>query len=147
MYGCSGGNTLNNATLPCRILEKMTNCRYRFGTTGTLTDSKTNKLVLEGLFGTTFTAVTSKQLMKDKHISELQIKCLKLKYTDKECEINKKATYQEEINFIVSHCEYMNSSVNTSTEILFSCPLKSASLKTALYQSYVGSALTKEHEQ
>ena len=85
------------------ILEKMTNCRYRFGTTGTLTDSKTNKLVLEGLFGRTFTAVTSKQLMKDKHISELKIKCLKLKYEDSECELNKKATYQEEIDFIVSH--------------------------------------------
>ena len=85
------------------ILEKMTSCRYRFGTTGTLTDSKTNKLVLEGLFGRTFTAVTSKQLMKDKHISELQIKCLKLKYKDSECELNKKATYQEEIDFIVTH--------------------------------------------
>ena len=85
------------------ILEKMTNCRYRFGTTGTITDSKTNKLVLEGLFGRTFTAITSKQLMKDKHISELQIKCLRLKYKPEECELNKKATYQEEIDFVVTH--------------------------------------------
>ena len=62
------------------IIEKMTKCRYRFGTTGTITDSKTNKLVLEGLFGKTYQAVTSKQLMDDKHISDLRIDCLRLKY-------------------------------------------------------------------
>ena len=65
------------------ILEKMTNCRYRFGTTGTITDSKTHKLVLEGLFGKTYQAVTSKELMEDKHISDLKIECLLLKYNDK----------------------------------------------------------------
>ena len=85
------------------ILEKMTTCKYRFGTTGTLTDSKTNKLVLEGLFGKTYTAVTSKQLMDDKHISDLSINCLVLKYTDAERQLNKKATYQEEIDFVVTN--------------------------------------------
>jgi len=85
------------------ILEKMTKCKYRFGTTGTITDSKTNKLVLEGLFGKTFQAVTSKQLMDDKHISDLSINCLVLKYNDAERQLNKKATYQEEIDFIVTH--------------------------------------------
>ena len=85
------------------ILEKMTTCKYRFGTTGTLTDSKTNKLVLEGLFGKTYQAVTSKQLMDDKHISDLSINCLVLKYTDAERQLNKKATYQEEIDFVVTN--------------------------------------------
>jgi len=45
------------------ILEKMVSCRYRFGTTGTLTESKTHQFVLEGLFGQVYKAVTSKQLM------------------------------------------------------------------------------------
>ena len=85
------------------ILEKMTTCKYRFGTTGTITDSKTNKLVLEGLFGKTYQAVTSKQLMDDKHISDLSINCLVLKYNDAERQLNKKATYQEEIDFVVTH--------------------------------------------
>ena len=84
------------------ILEKMTSCRYRFGTTGTITDSKTNKLVLEGLFGKTYQAITSKELMDDKHISDLKIECLVLGYTDQEKKLLKKATYQEEIDFIVS---------------------------------------------
>jgi superfamily II DNA or RNA helicase len=85
------------------ILEKMTTCRYRFGTTGTITDSKTNKLVLEGLFGKTYTAVTSKQLMDDKHISDLRIDCLVLKYTDAERQSLTQSTYREEIDFVVQH--------------------------------------------
>jgi superfamily II DNA or RNA helicase len=85
------------------ILEKMTSCRYRFGTTGTLTDSKTNKLVLEGLFGKTYTAITSKKLMDDKHISELAIECLILKYNESERKLLTTASYQEEIDFIVSN--------------------------------------------
>ena len=85
------------------ILEKMTTCRYRFGTTGTITDSKTNKLVLEGLFGKTYTAVTSKQLMDDKHISDLRIDCLVLKYNDAERQGLAKSTYKEEIDFVVQH--------------------------------------------
>ena len=85
------------------IIEKMTKCRYRFGTTGTITDSKTNKLVLEGLFGKTYQAVTSKQLMDDKHISDLRIDCLKLKYSDVERQGVTKFTYKEEIDFVVQH--------------------------------------------
>ena len=84
------------------ILEKMVTCRYRYGTTGTITDSKTNKLVLEGLFGKTYQAITSKELMDDKHISDLKIECLVLGYEDAEKKLLKKATYQEEIDFIVS---------------------------------------------
>ena len=85
------------------ILERSTFCRYKFGTTGTLTDSKTHKLVLEGLFGKTYTATTSKELMDDKHISKLNIQCLQLEYPEEERETLKKATYQEEIDFIISH--------------------------------------------
>jgi len=84
------------------ILEKMVTCRYRYGTTGTITDSKTNKLVLEGLFGKTYQAITSKELMDDKHISDLKIECLVLGYEETEKKLLKKATYQEEIDFIVS---------------------------------------------
>ena len=85
------------------ILEKSTFCRYKFGTTGTLTDCKTHKLVLEGLFGKTYTAITSKELMDNKHISKLNIQCLQLEYPEEERKTLKKATYQEEIDFIISH--------------------------------------------
>ena len=98
------------------ILEKSTFCRYRFGTTGTLKDSKCNKLMLEGLFGKTYTAVTSKQLMDDKHISKLNIQCLQLEYPEEERETMKKATYQEEINFIVTHRKRNNFICNLALE-------------------------------
>ena len=94
---------LCSATSLKGILEKMVSCRYRFGTTGTLTESKTHQFVLEGLFGKVYKAVTSKQLMKDKHISDLKIQCLLMQYPDVERELVKKATYKEEIDFIVSH--------------------------------------------
>ena len=32
-------------------MTKLTDCKYRIGLTGTLDDSKTHKLVLQGLFG------------------------------------------------------------------------------------------------
>lgn len=98
------------------ILEKTTSCRYRFGTTGTLTDSKTHKLVLEGLFGKTYTATTSKKLMDDKHISKLNIQCLQLEYPEGERKELKKATYQEEIDFIVSHKRRNNFICNLALE-------------------------------
>ena len=98
------------------ILEKSTFCRYRFGTTGTLKDSKCNKLMLEGLFGKTYTAITSKQLMDDKHISKLNIQCLQLEYPEEEREIMKKATYQEEIDFIVTHKKRNNFICNLALE-------------------------------
>ena len=99
---------LCSATSLKGILEKMVSCRYRFGTTGTLTESKTHQFVLEGLFGKVYKAVTSKQLMKDKHISDLKIQCLLLKYPEVERYSQKKSTYKEEIDFIVSHTKRNN---------------------------------------
>ena len=34
-----------------KIMTKLTDCKYRIGHTGTLDNSKTHKLVLQGLFG------------------------------------------------------------------------------------------------
>ena len=99
---------LCNATSLKGILEKMISCRYRFGTTGTLTESKTHQFVLEGLFGKVYKAVTSKQLMKDKHISDLKIQCLLMQYLDVDRDSQKKSTYKEEIDFIVSHTKRNN---------------------------------------
>jgi len=47
-------------------------------------------------------------LMKDKHISELKIQCLLMQYPEAERDAQKKATYKEEIDFIVSHTKRNN---------------------------------------
>jgi superfamily II DNA or RNA helicase len=83
------------------LLTKFKNCPYRFGTTGTLDGTQTNKLVLEGLFGKINTVTTSKELMEKNHISSLSIKCLVLQYNDHTRKLVKKVKYQDEINFLV----------------------------------------------
>ena len=83
------------------ILEKMVNCRYRFGFTGTLDGSLTNKLVLMGLFGPVNQVTTTATLMEQKHVAELRIKCIVLSYSDETKALMNKATYQQEIDFLV----------------------------------------------
>ena len=47
-------------------MDKCVNAKYRFGLTGTLDGTETNKLVLEGLFGPTFTVTRTVELQKTK---------------------------------------------------------------------------------
>jgi superfamily II DNA or RNA helicase len=83
------------------IMTKLENCPYRFGVTGTLKGSKTNKLVLEGLFGPIKTVAKTSELMEKKILSNLNINCLVLSYSEKERKI--KRDYKQEINYIISH--------------------------------------------
>ena len=85
------------------ILSKMIDCDYRFGFTGTLDGTQTHKLILEGLFGAVKKVTTTAELIEQNHLANLNIKCIVLKYTDQERESMKKATYQDEIDWIVRH--------------------------------------------
>jgi superfamily II DNA or RNA helicase len=83
------------------ILEKMTSCRYRFGFTGTLDGTLTNKLVLMGLFGKVNQVTTTATLMEQKHVAELKIKCVVLIHSDAAKALMNKATYQQEMDYLV----------------------------------------------
>lgn len=85
------------------ILEKMRDAEYRFGTTGTLDGTQTHKLVLEGLFGKAYNVTTTKKLMDSGALSDLNISILLLKYADDICRAMKGKTYQEEVDYIVTH--------------------------------------------
>lgn len=85
------------------IMSNLVNAKYRIGTTGTLDGTKTHKTVLEGLFGKTQVITTTDELMKQKFVSELNIKALLLKHSDSVCQLMKTATYQEEIDYIVGN--------------------------------------------
>ena len=85
------------------IMTKLINCDVRVGTTGTLDDSKVNKLVLEGLFGPVFKVISTKELIDRKQLAEFKIKCLILKYPEEVCKAVKGFAYPDEMNFIVSH--------------------------------------------
>lgn len=85
------------------IMTKLINCDVRIGTTGTLDDSKVNKLVLEGLFGPAFKVISTKELIDRKQLADFKIKCIVLKYPEEVCKIVKGFAYPDEMNFIVGH--------------------------------------------
>jgi superfamily II DNA or RNA helicase len=94
---------LFKATSLKTLMEKCENAMLRFGTTGTLDDTKTHQLMLTGLFGPVRRFTTSKQLMKDGQLAKLKISCIMLNYSDEIKQSTKKYTYQEEMDFLVSH--------------------------------------------
>jgi superfamily II DNA or RNA helicase len=84
-------------------MTKLINCDVRVGTTGTLDDSKVNKLVLEGLFGPVFKVISTKELIERKQLANFSIKCIILKYPEVVCKSVKGFTYPDEMNFLTQH--------------------------------------------
>jgi len=83
------------------IMTKMDNCKYRFGFTGTLDGTQTNKLVLEGLFGPVYKVTSTSELIKQKHLSDFSIKNIVLTYPDEVKKLVSKMDYQQEIDYLV----------------------------------------------
>ncbi len=86
-----------------KIMTKLVKCPYRVGMTGTLDGSKTHKLVLEGLFGAVNKVVSTTELQEKGKLADLKIFCLVLQHGKQEREFIKDKTYQEEMDFLVSH--------------------------------------------
>jgi len=85
------------------IMTKLANAKYRIGTTGTIDNTEVHKLVLEGHFGPISKVITTKELMDKGQLSELEIKCLVLKYPEHLCKQVKDMDFHEEIDFIVTN--------------------------------------------
>jgi superfamily II DNA or RNA helicase len=85
------------------IMSKLEDCKYRFGFTGTLDDTQTHKLVLEGLFGPVNKVTTTKELMEAGTVADFKIKIITLSYSDEIRKIVSKMNYQDEMDFIVTH--------------------------------------------
>lgn len=84
-----------------KILEKTPHIKYRYGFTGTLDDSQTHKLVLEGLFGKCYQVTETKKLIEEKTLADFDIKGIVLQYPNDIRQLNKNKSYQEEIDWIV----------------------------------------------
>ena len=104
-YGMVIGDEAHNfkAKSLTSILEKCHNAKYRIGTTGTLDGAHINQLVLEGLFGPVFKVTTTKKLMDEDSLADLDISVLLLKYEDEYCREVSKFKYQQELDFIVTY--------------------------------------------
>ena len=85
------------------ILENATDCKYKYGFTGTLDNTESNRLVIEGLTGKAIKMTTTKELMDRGIISELTLQCMILKYSDTVRKQNIKFEWQNETDFIVHH--------------------------------------------
>lgn len=85
------------------ILHKCTKAPFKIGTTGTLDGTKTHRLVLEGLFGAVYKVTTTKKLMDSQQLADLKIRCIQLDYSDEEKKLCKKFSYQEELDWLVTH--------------------------------------------
>jgi len=107
------------------IMEKMVSCPIRFGFTGTLDGAMTNSVVLEGLFGPINKVTSSSKLIDQGHLSSFKINCIIFKYKDEERALCKDLSYQEEVDWIVTHSrrnkfiEKLTLSLKENTLVLF----------------------------
>lgn len=104
-YGCIFGDEAHTfkAKSLTNIMEKLEDCPYRFGFTGTLDGTQTHRLVLEGLFGVVNKVITTKDLMDKETLANLTANCIILKYHEDEAKYVKDLSYAEEIDFLVSN--------------------------------------------
>lgn len=93
------------------IMEKSTNARYRYGFTGTLSETKTHVSVIEGLFGKAVQFTSSHDLQMEGLLSKLKIKMVFLKYRDKTCDLARNWDYHSEVDF-VSTSEHKEAFIN-----------------------------------
>ena len=80
------------------IMNKLHHAKYRFGFTGTLDGTQTHKWVLEGLFGPSYKVTQTAELMKQGHLSQLDIMCIVLKHSPQNFE-----SYEDEVQYIINH--------------------------------------------
>ena len=94
------------------IMTKLHHAKYRFGFTGTLDGTQTHKWVLEGLFGPSYKVTKTDELMKQGHLSQLDIQCLVLKHPQQKFE-----TYEDEIQYLISHEQRNNFIKNLALDL------------------------------
>ena len=94
------------------IMTKLEHAKYRFGFTGTLDGTQTHKWVLEGLFGPSYKVTKTDELMRQGHLSQLDIQCLVLKHPPQKFE-----TYNDEIEYLISHEQRNNFIKNLSLDL------------------------------
>ena len=102
-FGCVIGDEahLFKSKSLTNIMTKLVDCKYRFGLTGTLDGTQTHRLVLEGLFGSVEKVVSTKELIDNKTLANLNIECIVLKHKEEDCKLVKDYSYAEEIDYLV----------------------------------------------
>lgn len=104
------------------ICTRHTNCKYKFGFTGTLKDGKTHRLVIEGLFGDQYQTITTKEMIDQGYATKLKINIVVLHYPERH---HKRRDYHEELDFLLNYeprqrfIKHLATQVKGSTLVLF----------------------------
>lgn len=99
---------LHKAKSLTSIMSKAKKTKYRIGTTGTLDNSQTHRLVIEGLFGPTYHTITTKKLIDQDLLSQISIDCIQLQYSQQDIEVTKRMEYADEIRWVVGNAKRNN---------------------------------------
>jgi superfamily II DNA or RNA helicase len=94
------------------IMTKLHHAKYRFGFTGTLDGTQTHKWVLEGLFGPSYKVTRTDELMRQGHLSQLDIQCIVLKHNPQKFD-----TYEDELQYLIQHEQRNNFIKNLSLDL------------------------------
>ena len=94
------------------IMTKLHHTKYRYGFTGTLSGTQTHQWVLEGLFGPSYKVTKTDELIRQGHLSQLDIQCLVLKHPPVKFE-----TYQDEIEYLITHEQRNNFIKNLTLDL------------------------------
>jgi superfamily II DNA or RNA helicase len=95
-----------------QIMTKLHHAKYRFGFTGTLDGTQTHKWVLEGLFGPSYKVTRTDELMRQGHLSQLDIQCLVLKHPSQNFDV-----YEDEIQYLIGHEQRNNFIKNLTLDL------------------------------
>ena len=91
------------------VVSSCINASYKFGTTGTLdTDTTINNITILGLLGETYNASSTVELIKNKHLSDFNIKCIVLKHPEEIAIESVKWEYKHEIDYIIRNTKRNN---------------------------------------
>jgi len=92
------------------IMEKVPDCPVRIGVTGTLDDAKSNKLMVEGVFGPSYQVARTAELQTQGYLTPIKIQGHFLQYGkyDKWMIKEHKRNYQDELDYLVQHSGRMN---------------------------------------
>jgi superfamily II DNA or RNA helicase len=93
-------------------MTKLHHAKYRFGFTGTLDGTQTHKWVLEGLFGPSYKVTKTEEVMRQGHLSQLDIQCLVLKHPPQTFNV-----YEDEIQYLISHEQRNNFIKNLTLDL------------------------------
>ena len=88
-----------------KIMENTPDIKFRYGFTGSLDDSQTHRLVLEGIFGPIKRITKTRDLIDEGKLADFNIKAIVLKHSNVSCKLVSKMKFQDEIDWIISNSD------------------------------------------